>query len=261
MGSPLYFLGLLGLYFPEYAININGHSNVFRVARGINAFMNAIANNGVMASSNNYDISFQFTEGQKVKPLLKKFEVDPSIAGNEAGTPASLINMFCDEANFPSFSAATGQMQNKYQGEGTTNYPHTRLDSDLSLSWMCDANMAPYKFLATWMDFIFGEKPDNSSKFTLENLKSQSLTRDRNQVYRLSYPEDYISTIRLIKVEKGQNAPNGRPSAAVIFENAYPYTIDAIPLSYGTSQLVKVSASFYYSKHHNIFVDNRRLLG
>lgn len=231
------------------------------MARGIDAFMNAIANNGGMASSNNYDISFQFTEGQGVKTLLKDFEVDPSIAGNESGTPASLINMFCDEANFPSFSAATGQIQNRYQGEGTTNYPHTRLDSDLSISWMCDANMAPYKFLATWMDFIFGERPENSAVGTLENLKSQSLTKERNRVNRLAYPKDYISTIRLIKVEKGKNSPNGRPSAAVIFENAYPYTIDAIPLSYGTSQLVKVSASFYYSKHHNIFVDNRRLLG
>lgn len=222
--------------------------------------MNAITNNGGMASSNNYDISFQFTEGQRVKTLLKGFDVDPSIAGNESGTPASLINMFCDEANFPSFSAATGQIQNRYQGEGTTNYPHTRLDSDLSISWMCDANMAPYKFLATWMDFIFGESPDRSSG-SLENLKSQSLTKARNRVNRLAYPKDYISTIRLIKVEKGKNAPNSRPSVAVVFEDAYPYTIDAIPLSYGTSQLVKVSASFYYSKHHNIFIDNRTLQG
>lgn len=261
MGSPLYFLGLIGLYFPEYAININGHSNIFRVARGINAFMNAIANNGGMASSNNYDISFQFNEGQGIKDELKKFEVDPSVAGNESGTPASLINMFCDEANFPSFSAATGQMQNRYQGEGTTNYPHTRLDSDLSLSWMCDANMAPYKFVATWMDFIFGERPKGIGSESLSQLKSLSETKSRNTVYRLAYPEQYISTIRLIKVEKGKNAPNSRPSAAIIFENAYPYTIDAIPLSYGTSQLVKVSASFYYSKHHNFFIDNRKIQG
>ena len=38
-------------------------------------------------------------------------------------------------------------------------------------------------------------------------------------------------------------------------EECYPYSIDSVPLSYGTSQLTRVSANFYYAKHSVVFQD------
>ena len=36
-------------------------------------------------------------------------------------------------------------------------------------------------------------------------------------------------------------------------EECYPYSIDTVPLSYGTSQLTRVSANFYYAKHSVVY--------
>ena len=38
-----------------------------------------------------------------------------------------------------------------------------------------------------------------------------------------------------------------------ILRDAYPYSIDTIPLAYGTSQLTKCTVNFYYKKHDIIY--------
>ena len=43
-----------------------------------------------------------------------------------------------------------------------------------------------------------------------------------------------------------------------ILEDIYPYSIDAVPMSYGTSQITKVTANFYYTKHTVVYNDVRR---
>ena len=48
-------------------------------------------------------------------------------------------------------------------------------------------------------------------------------------------------------------------------ERAWPFAIDAVPLQYGSAQITKVTAQFYYSKHRLVYHDltgltNRELL-
>ena len=43
--------------------------------------------------------------------------------------------------------------------------------------------------------------------------------------------------------------------AAYILENAYPYAIDAVPLSYGVSQITRVNVNFHYSRHTVVYGD------
>lgn len=225
--------------------------------------MASIAANGGMASSNNYDLSFDFSSEKtsKLREIFKSMGLDPTTSRNDDSTPGSLINLFCDEVNLPSISAATGQIVNRYQGEGNVNYAHTRMDTDLSLSWMCDANMAPYKFVGSWLDFIFGEKTEIKIASSLKDFKGQAAAKDVSRVSRLAYPEEYTCTVKIAKAEKGKNAPNSRVPLTVVYENVYPYSLDAVPLSYGTSQLVKVSASFYYTRYVNYFADIRNYDG
>jgi len=221
--------------------------------------------------SNGYDVEFKF--GSATNELTKLFKstgtsglgIDPA-----SGTPSNggyLLKVLCDEAQLPNVQAATGQINGRYLGEGTVNYPHTRLYSDFSLSWMCDANMLPLKFLTVWHSYIFagdrvGFTPDpNSSasnlpKFVngqkLEQLKGEA-ARIPNRNVRLKFPSSYVCNVQITKTERSANAPNGRASATYILEDCYPYSIDAVPLSYGTSQITKVSANFYYAKQTVIF--------
>ena len=61
--------------------------------------------------------------------------------------------------------------------------------------------------------------------------------------------DSYVSNIKIIKTEPNATYSNGRAPITFILENAYPYSIDAVPLSYGSSQIARVNVNFYYSRH------------
>jgi hypothetical protein len=77
----------------------------------------------------------------------------------------------------------------------------------------------------------------------------------RNRSNRLKYQEEYAANIRIIKTESSDYASNGRAPISYILENAYPYAIDAVPLSYGSSQLTRVNVSLHYSRHTVVYGD------
>jgi hypothetical protein len=223
--------------------------------------MAAISANGGMSMTNGYDVQFDF--GNITGTLadnFKKLKIDVKSA-NDSGQPGSLINLFCDEAQLPNMQFATGQINGKYLGSGSLTYPHTKLISDFSLTWMCDANMAPYKFLITWWNFIQGETTNVESADRLRNIKSAAKPLELNKAYRINYPKDYQCILRIAKTEKGQNAPNSRVPLVYAMSGVYPYSIDAVPLSYGTSQITRVTANFYYEKISTYLADIRKYKG
>jgi hypothetical protein len=68
----------------------------------------------------------------------------------------------------------------------------------------------------------------------------------------LRYKNEYARTILISKTEQGPYAPNQRVPLTYVLEEAYPYAVDAVPLSYGNSQIAKVSAQFSYARHYTI---------
>lgn len=227
----------------------------------INTFIAAIAKNGGMSMTNGYDVEFEL-------PPELKTEVTNSIgniyAAADGSDPAGVIKLLCDEAQLPNIQAATGQMNGRYLGENQLSYPYAKFYSDISLSWMCDANMMPLKFLTIWHHWIFGafEKgPNRDSPKQLDSAPSNRILTEIkqepdylvNRAVRLKYPKEYLGKIRITKTERGPFAPNQRTPISYILQDAYPYSIDAIPLSYGTSQITRVTANFYYAKHTVVF--------
>lgn len=232
-------------------------------------FIELINRSGGLSYSNTYDIEWIFpTVGNKPTGLtenLKKIGIEAGLGGfagggHLQGTEGEVIKLFCDEAQLPNISAATGQITGRLLGEGQVNYPHTRLFTDFQLGWICDANMTPLKFLTTWYNTIFGEYNNEGSLLGPSSLTGQTLSSMKNEAgggnsiqldrsVRLNYPEEYLARCIITKAEKGANASNGRGSISYTMLDVYPYSIDAVPLSAGTSQATKVTANFYYSKH------------
>ena len=262
VGLPLYFCGLTGLYTPEYAINKDKPSKVFRVAGSISNFAAAISANGGMSMTNGYDVQFDLSGNTVLSTTLTQKEIGIDVAKtSDAGAPGSLINLFCDEAQLPAMQFATGQINGRYQGRGNLNYAHTRLITDFSLTWMCDANMAPYKFLTVWYNYIQGTTVFVENASNLKNFKTFATAGADNLSYRLRYPNEYQATLRIAKTERGANAPNSRASLVHTLTNVYPYSIDAVPLSYGTSQITRVTANFYYDRMRTTMADIRKFKG
>jgi hypothetical protein len=235
--------------------------------KSISTFVETIAKHGGMSYSNNYDIEFMF-KSDSIIQRFNSFGITTSssqtLTTTTPSNPGSIVKLFCDEAQLPNIQAATGQMTGMLLGEGMVNYPHTRMYSDFQLSWMCDANMTPLKFLEVWYSWIFQELDTkggqivSSGKYqkkkTLEEIKGGAGAGGGNAIeryksVRLNYPSTYLSNIIITKTERSKNAPNGRAPISYTMIDAFPYSIDAVPLSYGASQVTKVSANFYYAKH------------
>ena len=180
---------------------------------------------------------------------------------------ADIYEGFCDEAQLPPSQAATGQLQGRLLGEGSISYAHTKLYTDVQLGWMCDANMEPFKFVNAWWQYIFAEyqpgasdpmDEDGYAPGTTGKSFGQITSRDfksRYRTTRVRYPDDYTCTIMIAKVERGFNSALERVSGVHVLQDAYPYTVDSIPLSFGASQLTKATATFHYTKHHVIYND------
>lgn len=223
--------------------------------KSIDVFLQTIAGAGGMSFSNNWDVEFRFPKASENGGLLQLLtEYVGSGTKNE-----QIIRLLCDEAQLPNVSTATGTINGRYLGSGSVNYAHTRVYSDLSLGWMCDSDMTPLKFLTTWNDFIFGETPKKmpNTRYELSQLKTNIVPKGKNRAIRVKYPDQYMLDIIITKTEISPNAANGRPPIAYYIEQAYPYAIDAIPLQYGASQITKVTASFYYARHHTFFVNTK----
>lgn len=244
-----------------------------------------MAKQGGMSMSNNFDVEFEFTStNNDLKSRLKDLGLDfGGTSGNATADDKnlssdvpSLLKMFCEEAQLPNVQAATGSYVGRRMGEGSVNYAHSKLYTDFQLGWMCDANMTPLKFLNAWYSFIFEEynmnggqnilgsagstvAPSSASGFnqkgkSLTELKNSSGERaNTNKFIRLRYPDEYQCNIIITKAERGKSAPNGRPSMMYTMMDCFPYAIDAVPMSYGASQITKVTANFYYSKYSVIY--------
>lgn len=182
---------------------------------GMEAIRNLIATAGGVASSNLFKVTFQedqrgqstnkvFTKLEKVLPGFQKSQLE---GDNADGGPARWISLMCDEANLPGSQFATGQLNGLYTGSGQYKYPHTRMFNDLSLSWVCDANMTPLKFLNTWMDSIY----DDEYTTILQTSPSDTKYRSRNRSTRLSFPDEYTMSCSILKAEKIMNLNSEDP--------------------------------------------------
>ena len=172
------------------------------------------------------------------------------------GGDEEIVHMLCDEAQLPNVQTATGQLSGRFLGEQAVQYPHSRLFTDVGLGFLCDAKLIPLKFWTHWYNWMFTGDDDEYKVTDNQLYKHQSVTPAlSNRVNRLQYQDSYAAEVRIVKTEPNAIASNGRAPISYILENAYPYSIDAVPLSYGSSQITRVNVSLYYSRHTVIYGD------
>ena len=220
------------------------------MAKSISSFINTMSKHGGMSLTTGYNIAWNI-KGKLQGEMNTKFP-----GWYEEESPISLM---VEEAQLPNVQAATGQTQGRYLGENQVQYPYAKFYSDVSFTWMCDANLTPLKFFHHWHNFIF-----NGAEEELElgeQLKSQTFGQVRNQAnqvvngkdvnrsIRLQYPADYLATCIVTKTEAGHATPDDRAAVAFVLQDIYPYSIDTVPLSYGSSQITKCTVNFHYAKH------------
>lgn len=209
------------------------------------------------ASSNLYEVKFNLNSAQGVGPVggrgLSLVDYLKSIINDiDTSTGVTRLDVMMDEISLPGRQFATETLNGSRQGQRFV-YPHSQIFSDISFTFICDRYFYPLKFLTGWMDYIASEYPNGPAPSNLQALGSSrnlrgagSGARVPNRFVRMAYPDTYMVDMHIIKTEKGKSAQNEYAPIGYILNKAYPYAVEAVPLSFGTSQLVKVTANFYY---------------
>jgi hypothetical protein len=199
---------------------------------GITSLLTMISQGKGMATSNNFGVEIIFPNSSVVGSSSWSYK-------NTGDTDETRMMVFCDEASLPGYQLNTGSV-NRYSGTAPVYYPVGPIYNDIQLSFMCDAKMTPLHLLNRWMRYIFVDSDDDGTEFDYRSSEENGR--------RLRYPEEYQAKIILYKTERSTDSENGAISSSYYLYDAWPYTIDQTPLSYGSSQLVKVTANFYYRR-------------
>ena len=199
----------------------------------IRKFLGTIEKTGGMSMSNLFEARFAFNDNKHKDLKSDLGKMGFADLSNNSDTAYTALTLFCEEASLPGMMANTGQTTGVYMGEGQVNYAHTKSFTDITLGWTCDANLLPLKFVNTWMKFIF-------------DADSKDFSTAR--VNRVRFPDEYQCELKITKAERGPGDTLERVGGVYTLHDIYPYSIQSTPVSYGSSTLLKVSASFYYRR-------------
>ena len=141
-----------------------------------------------------------------------------------------LITLSCSEASLPGSSVATMDITNDFHGV-TEKHGYRRMyDDRADFQFYVDSDYKMIGYFESWIAFITG---DNERRL------------DSNYTYRVQYPKDYRTNFIITKFERNLEGKYLRYE----FIDAFPSSINSMPISYDASQLLKVSVSLSYSRY------------
>jgi hypothetical protein len=154
------------------------------------------------------------------------------------------LSIPCTEASLPGSSIATNEITDDHTGV-TDRHAYRRLyDDRISLTFYVDSEKYyAIKFFESWMAAIVNEQSNKGKTNSFDS---------RNYNYRVTFPKYYYaSAFNIIKFEKNYQSPTGELGQSIQYDfiHAFPISLDSMPVSYESSQLLKCSVSFSYSRY------------
>jgi hypothetical protein len=190
---------------------------------------------GNLAQTNYYYVNMSLSSALK-EHFKKSYIGDATILTIE--NFITKLGYLCSEASLPTTSYATSEVKDNFIGI-TQEFAHTRLYTDLDLTFYVDADYQVLRFFEGWMDYISG---GNSPQ---QGEPAAGSSRDHNIYRRFNYPNDYkLDTLQIMKFERDY-----RKVLEYTFVNAFPKSLATVPVSYGSADILKVTVTFNYDRY------------
>jgi hypothetical protein len=155
---------------------------------------------------------------------------------NEIYYDLELVELSCAEASLPGSSLATVDVTNDFMGVSTKNAYRRLYDDRADFTFYVNHQYDQIKFFEFWMRYITGEQ--------------KALDLEENWfTSRVNYPKNYKTIISILKYERDYPNQSGNV-LAYNFIDAFPISINSMPISYDSSNLLKVTVSFSYSRYY-----------
>lgn len=157
---------------------------------------------------------------------------------------SELLLISCSEASLPGSSLNTQELNDDYTGI-TQRHAYRRLyDDRMDFTFYVNQTYDQIRFFERWMQFISGE---------------QISTNQEEHFIRFKFPQTYKTTIFIDKFERSAQTNNAKyveingshtgKKLTYEFINAFPISINSMPISYDSSQLLKCTVSFSYDRY------------
>jgi hypothetical protein len=197
--------------------------------------------------SNEYEVKFTFSSS-KNSELISSYSAAGYNVNNSSDGAFGNMLLMCDEASLPGQFSATSEVDGMFTGR-LIQHPQAKLYNDFRLSFIMTNKLLPNEFFDIWFYYMFPEYKLNSS--TPLQYTDYTQRAERSNVTSLRYYDNCVCpSIEVRKMYKTQFAPNGGTSGRYYLVNAYPYTIETVPLAYGASTLNKLRVQFRYEKYY-----------
>jgi len=193
--------------------------------------------------SNEYEVNLSFDSRKNAEILTRLQYYGFSMTPGDGAFENTMF--LCDEASLPGTFTATQEVDGVYAGR-LIQYPHAKLYNDLRLSFIQTNEMLPQKFFEAWFYSMFPERSLNSKEKIAINSSGRE---ERSNVVTIQYYDEIVCNMSITKSFKDSSSYKGGKSIEYEIINAYPYTIESVPLAYGASTLNKLRVSFRYEKH------------
>lgn len=184
---------------------------------------------GNLSQTNYYQLDFSslgtFSPNKKlIKHLKDNFNVNLDFISRSSG-------LLCSEASLPGSTLATSEVKGNFMGI-SEEFAHSRVYAPFDCTFYVDNNYNNLRFFEGWIDYISSGNSQN--------------IMDANYYRRMRYPDTYkCQSLSIIKFERNTDTKTIKYS----FLNAFPKLLNAVPVSYGGADILKVGVSFVYDRY------------
>lgn len=186
------------------------------------------------ATTSNYEVFFDLPS-QARNDIIRYMREYYGIVYNS--DTQLLINLSCSDTVLPGSGFATHEIVNDRHGVTEKHVYRRQFDNQIDFTFMVDKDYLIIRFFEAWMAYVTGE---------LEEFNPAN----RNASYRVKFPKDYqTDALHIIKFEKDLGRNVNQTQQQYTFINAFPISINSMPVSYNQSELLRVTITMSYSRY------------
>ena len=146
------------------------------------------------------------------------------------------LSLLCNRASLPGSGIATADVVGNFTGV-TEKFAHTRTFVQMDMEFYVDNAYRSLKFLEHWMEFISSGSETSGQASPLR----------KGYHFRMRYPNEYkCDETRIIKFERDY-----KRYIEYRFFGLFPISLNAVPVSYEGSQILKATATFHFDRYYS----------
>lgn len=190
----------------------------------------------------NLSLSNQYVVEIRLPSSLQEFLIGQNyLPKGGDGLSYQDYGLLCAEVSLPGSTYATSEVKDNFMGV-TQEFAHTRLYTDIDMTFYVDVKYRVLQYFQGWMDFISGG----------EGNRVAQASKDPGFYRRFRYPDKYKTTIDITKFERSYGLGGDQEkyvSRTYTLINAFPKSISAIPVAYGPAEILKMNVTFNYDRY------------